>query len=207
MKKGFSLAEVLITLMILGVIASATMPTLNNNIWVAQRGPLLKNAHERINNAFSMAMQEDFEHIPRCGWMTTENDEFQITDDCEDFGKAIISKLRVVRECQTSEEEDTSCHPKYNKLIDLTKSKYYYLQSGMSIISSGEDYFSPITFYIDTNGAKGPNKWGQDLFYYNTYYARNKKNLVLKTDGDGTLVEDHGNAKGITAQNILRNRK
>ena len=210
MKKGFSLAEVLITLGIIGVIASVTMPTLNNNIWKGQRGPLLKNAYERINNAFSISIQE-LGYTPKC----TEGNADE--NDCRRFGEAILNNLRVARDCVNLIEEgdesiSNNCQPNYKVgegYPDISSSKTFYFPSGMFIINynSEIDYFSPDVFFIDVNGVKGPNKWGQDLFEFKTVYARNHKNIVLKPGNDSSCLEDHSGAKGATAEEILRNRK
>ena len=208
MKKGFSLAEVLITLGIIGVIASITMPTINNSIWKGQRGPLLKNAHERISNAFSIAIQ-DLGYTPKCTKDSLNE------SDCKTLGEAILNNMRVTRECIETSEDDApknTCQPQYNVeegFYDISSSKTFYFPSGMSIINldSEKDYFSPDMFIIDTNGLKAPNKWGQDLFVFTLDYARNGKNLILKPGNNNTLVEDYSGTKGATAEDILRNRK
>lgn len=51
MKKGFTLAEVLITLGIIGVVAAMTMPTLINNINNKQNIAALKKAYSLISQA------------------------------------------------------------------------------------------------------------------------------------------------------------
>lgn len=223
MKKGFSLAEVLIALGIIGTIAAVTMPTLNNNIWKGQRGPLLKNAYERINNAFSIAIQEDLGYTPKCA------NGNSIDNECKVLGEAINTRLRVTRECNdviaeaeadgegnTGENPEptvnSTCQPTYNisgGFPDISKSKTFYFQNGMSIINynSEKDYFSPDKFVVDTNGMKGPNKWGQDLFVFTLGYARNGKTLIIKPSNDNSLIEDFSSAKGATAEEILRNKK
>ena len=199
MKKGFSLAEILITLGVIGVIASVTMPMINTNLWKSQRAALLKNANERLNNAFTLAIQ-DLGYTPKCVFGNS-------TDDCEAFGNAMLANLRVIRECQTSEANDTSCHPKYERRYNIAESKYYYITSGMAVLNNPnhEEVFSPSHFFIDTNGVKGPNKWGQDVFEYRTAYARNGKNIVLKPGNDHTLLQSHNGIPGMTAMEILRN--
>jgi prepilin-type N-terminal cleavage/methylation domain-containing protein len=225
MKKGFTLAEVLITLTIVGVVASITLPSLNNSMWKGQRGPLLKNAQSRINNAFSIAIQDDLGYTPKCAYIKNEVDDENIEDipenwigdfdenECKEFGDAILKNLRYTRECSnTTDATDYSCHPEYKSgdgFYDISASKTFYTQSGMSIINynSEKDYFSPEIFIVDTNGVKGPNKWGQDLFVFTTNYARNRKNIVLKPSNNSTLVEYYNGLEGASAEEILRNKK
>ena len=62
LKKGFTLAEVLITLTIIGVIAAITLPTLMNNTTNAQIGPKLAKAvsmFEQANTALLNANSVD----------------------------------------------------------------------------------------------------------------------------------------------------
>ena len=51
MKKGFTLAEVLITLAIIGVVATITLPTLNTNIIGSEAGPKLMKAVSVLEQA------------------------------------------------------------------------------------------------------------------------------------------------------------
>ena len=56
MKFGFTLAEVLVTLGIVGVVASMTLPTLNNNVQKQTYEAGAKKAYNIVSNAVSMYM-------------------------------------------------------------------------------------------------------------------------------------------------------
>ena len=58
MKFGFTLAEVLVTLGIVGVVASMTLPTLNNNVQKRSYEAGAKKAYNTISNAVSMYMAD-----------------------------------------------------------------------------------------------------------------------------------------------------
>lgn len=58
-EKGFTLAEVLITLTIIGVVASLTMPVLMSNTSQAKIGPSLSKFVNTFENAVSMTMQDN----------------------------------------------------------------------------------------------------------------------------------------------------
>ena len=51
-KSGFTLAEMLITLAIIGVLAAMTIPALINNTHKAENVVALKKAYETLNQAF-----------------------------------------------------------------------------------------------------------------------------------------------------------
>ena len=67
MKRGFSLAEILITLGIIATIATVSLPTLNSNTWKGQREALYKAAYARVKTAMDAAIQ-DLHYIPQCAY-------------------------------------------------------------------------------------------------------------------------------------------
>lgn len=66
-KNGFTLAELLITLTIIGVIAAITMPSLNQNTFTSQRKAGLKSMHAKLTEAFHAAIM-DMGYTPKCGY-------------------------------------------------------------------------------------------------------------------------------------------
>ena len=61
-KNGFTLAEVLITLTIIGIVAAMTMPSLLSSIEKGQIGPKLAKAINTLENANRNALQQYDEH-------------------------------------------------------------------------------------------------------------------------------------------------
>lgn len=54
----------------------------------------------------------------------------------------------------------------------------FFTKNGMMIASSGcwwDGSFAPVDFIVDTNGIKGPNRFGYDIFYFQI----NEKNILL----------------------------
>ena len=90
MKFGFTLAEVLITLGIVGVVASMTLPTLNNNVQKRSYEAGAKKAYNTISNAVSMYMAdqdtEDLAATPlynnQDGLRAFVNKYFRVSIDC-----------------------------------------------------------------------------------------------------------------------------
>ena len=98
---------------------------------------------------------------------------------------------------QTCEREDYDCHPEYKSkaevlaeggqvinnycTLDYPNGVFYILSDGSYIIVNTKISELPfehhaVFFLIDVNGAKGPNRWGYDLFYI----TLNRKDM--KTD-------------------------
>lgn len=90
MKLGFTLAEVLITLGIVGVVASMTLPTLNNNVQKQSYEAGAKKAYNIISNAVGMYMvdqgTDDLTETPlynnQDGLRAFVNKYFRVSMDC-----------------------------------------------------------------------------------------------------------------------------
>lgn len=62
--KGFTLAEVLITLGIIGVVAAITIPSLISKVQKAQIEALVKENYSSVAQAMRMASADDAEALP-----------------------------------------------------------------------------------------------------------------------------------------------
>ncbi len=82
-KKAFTLAEVLITLGIIGIVAAMTLPTLVQKYKEKQRVTQLKKAYSILNQAFTMAVN-DYGTPDNWGLVVTE------TGEVDDEGEQIL---------------------------------------------------------------------------------------------------------------------
>lgn len=175
---AFTMAEILIVLGIIGVIATITIPTLINNVQKHQYVAALKENYSDINQALLLMMS---------GEGVSEFRDLNIFDDnyMEDSGKndkidSLVKKyFKVIKSCKYG---DNSC--KING--------YRYLNGGIPF----SDFFNSYVFYkpdgavisldispscsssnkfgdngcgvieIDINGLKPPNIKGRDLFSF-----------------------------------------
>lgn len=132
MKQAFTLAEVLITIAVVGVVASMTIPTVYNNVSVAQRNAQLKTVYTDFSQAYALA-QQDLGYYPKCGyWGKTKNPyphycaeytaageckKYLLTNgqefpkgvdvngqfsDCKAYGAAIMNRLNASSVCTSS---------------------------------------------------------------------------------------------------------
>jgi len=179
-KNGFTLAEVLITLVIVGVVAALTIPTAINNYRKQEYVSGLKKAYGLLSNATNAIMYE--EGSPRCdigGWA------------CNSTRIANLYKkhLSVMKDCGAS--KDYACfeqgRPKYlsGSLVQENWGQFggtpykMILSNGMQIVLG--DGVSSCTYdewggtgiknfckliIVDINGSKGPNTYGRDLYYF-----------------------------------------
>ena len=168
-KLAFTLAEVLITLGIIGVVAAMTMPTLIKNYQKKQTVVQLKKAYSELSQAISLAQKDngmiedwDFSNFP------TPADRAQYFYD-----NFLKPNLKIAKYCVPSSADCwadnifTLGGTKYNNLInEYSGHNSFITASGYSVHywlnGSGDGGW----FFIDTNGTKKPNILGKDVFAF-----------------------------------------
>jgi len=177
-KKGFTLAEVLITLVIVGVIAAMTIPTLINKYKDEELKSQFRKAYSTITQAIYKTEMNDFYGYARC---YTHGELGQNVEECGAFFDALAKNLHVQKVCRGNAKAD-GCVPTYTHTIQeacegLTvntienRSRVYVLNDGQLIITYSDYCFAH--FMVDINGQKGPNLLGIDLFQFTMQRDRN----------------------------------
>ena len=151
--RAFTLAETLITLTIIGVIAAMTIPTLVSKYQKHSYVTGLKKAYSTISNVMSLAMHDD------------EVLEYY-SNGCIDFYNSwpnIIKKyMKIVKTCDESNWEECTVLDNYGEpKMAAGNDKIYITADGMT--------WSDYAVTVDVNGKKGPNKWGRDIFAFSIY--------------------------------------
>lgn len=170
-KFGFTLAEVLVTLGIIGVVAAMTMPTLISNhqktVYVTQ----LKKVYTELSQAAKRAINDN---------NLVSLDEGKFTSYNPNASKEFLNTyFNVVQDCDTSL---TPCFAESYKYINGTAFEAYEpeaavsLSSGASIsvrnnafIYQSDGYHGYMDLHVDINGAAPPNIVGRDMFYIQLY--------------------------------------
>lgn len=178
-KNGFTLAEVLITLSIIGVVATMTLPALMTNTQEQQAKTGLKKGINTLTEAAQMheALEgRNFATIP------DENDLKSLVqnDAGGEDGKTTVNSVKSfvgmmrdrtkvdVKKTEAAAKEGAK---KVETLATLSKTDVIYLLDGSAIIFDAEDVKSTtanstydddnlpvgVTIVLDTNGDKGPN--------------------------------------------------
>lgn len=138
MLKGFTLAEILITLAVIGVIAVTTLPSLNTKVSDSQVGPALMKAINTLENANSLAIKTN--NVRRLDQLDAKY--FNAVGD----NLAYTSKSATV--IKTSDRMIYSCN---NTINTATNAPSRFAGSYYSVI-------------VDINGEKAPNAQGKDQF-------------------------------------------
>ena len=169
MKKGFTLAEVLITLGIIGVVAAITMPTLIANYQKHVTVNRLKETYSILYQAIRMS---ETENGLLETWEIPNSNGFNA--NTYTYGKAFFEQylkpyIKVSKECKyLSNECWADEYIRLNGEINTNTSASSNKTYGM-VLANGSviGFFPRGTFceiYVDLNGKKGPNKSGKDIF-------------------------------------------
>ena len=168
MKKGFTLAEVLITLAIVGVVASITLPNLTANIRKQQVGPALAKAINTIQLANKLALQEnDARNLEQLCKNANKSDYFdEVLKPYIKFTKAPVAKPYYDYMGKTTKNLGTNTFTT-NDGITFLRSRTTTPVANANVNNLDRHYSGQYySVYVDINGnAKGPNSLAKDVFY------------------------------------------
>ncbi len=176
---AFTLAEVLITLAIIGIVAALTIPTVVKNYQKTEALTKLKKAYSAFANATNLAVAE---HGPIRGWEIKDYNDGGTGKGSIDFAnKYLVPYLKVSNNCEN--KTTGLCQAEWNYLNRTGQgfhdSRYsrFYLNDGTLIVLLARNYidydnnlyYQYAYVYIDINGQKKPNMFGKDVFRF-IYY-------------------------------------
>ena len=215
-KPAFTMAEVLITLGIIGIIAAMTLPSLIGKYQFKVFEVGLKKQYSLLQNAINLAVYE--EGLQYC---YTYHREGSISygaerGDCELLENFLISSLKLKPYDDSIKEEYAKrkiIRSEGGKSINwncdydtyISNARVYGTNDG-TIILLYRNFFPALFIGIDVNGEKGPNRWGYDVFFmglsnHNDYSNPSPK--ILLTDEFCSIIEKGGRF----ARTILRNQE
>ncbi len=193
---GFTLAEVLITLGIIGVVAALTLPALVQNNRNREMQTRLKRGYSVLSQALDMYQAENGERITpqtKIGW---------------DLKPVLMKYLKTVKDCGYGSLDDDACIPNYGPDNEKNSTKYTtyngktlylnYFDDGQFVLNDGslvllESAASATNLYIsiDVNGYNNrPNRLGQDLFMFQI----DSKGVLRPMGAEGTDYYDKDNS-------------
>ena len=171
-KGAFTLAEVLITLGVIGIVSAMTLPVLINKTNDLQFRVKWKKAFSTVANAYEQAYGTEKPYIDNTNRITLAN---QIYYD-------IFSQLKTTYYCVVNSPADHECppnseryweiNPKCHSLLNdtITTGCNYngaggtaYLLDGTIIYAIGYMWDAPY-FLVDVNGTQNPNVIGRDMY-------------------------------------------
>lgn len=215
MKKGFTLAEVLITLVVIGIVAAITVKVIINNQEEAYKTALKKN-YTVIQQAFKKAITDNGGFIPLAygnGFKEVSEALFtktlNIAKDCGKKACVEPKKIDIYNLTGTTRFLTIDANVLYPGSILLQDGSFYKIYSVSS--SPQNQTLSSLTLMIDVNGPyKKPNRLGKDVFFF-IYNVQEEKLIPGGAPNTGFNVCDATssniwNGAGCTDK-ILRNEK
>lgn len=193
-RNGFTLAEVLITLGVIGVVAAMTLPVLITNYKGNVLKTQLQKSYSVIQNSLQMMNNEQ-------GFVAKPGSYAQRT-----FINTYEKYLLVASDCKSDECESRYEENEDGEIVMTNNSSNYktynnkkltnqYLDDGQLILPDGSFIMiqnenvalgGTILISVDVNGIyKKPNRWGHDLF---TFQIMDNGKL-LPMGSDGTLFD------------------
>lgn len=189
-KKAFTLAEILITLGIIGIVAAYTIPTVIQKQQEAQTIAKLKKVYSTLSNAYNLALQENG---PPEYWGGETDDG----PSSKIYMNILAKYLNIQKNCGNS----SGCFaPNPYRTLDGGYDDYmnlnHYSGGSAIILSDGTfilldivsdlDYRKTNNRYaniiVDVNGYKSPNQFGIDTFVF--IISKNK----IVSGGQGNII-------------------
>ncbi len=205
-KRAFTLAEVLITLGIIGVISAMTIPGLVLKIRQQQNVTAWKKIYAELAQALK-AMEAD--NIVTSALSVSQSDrEYE-------YATLLSRYMKLGKVCHTNKGVEEGCIPKSFPVYTLDgrwlQASFDKLSGGAacaSFLNGGIICFDSYIAVVDVNGYAPPNKVGADIFAavvdfnnysinpargYHTNWGAADDVLIKTTVGDGTCNDkDYG---------------
>ena len=197
-KHGFTLAEVLVTLGIIGVVAALTTPALIQNVGNAKVGPKLQKAKATFETAAEMMLTDQ-----------NANSLFGISSDASKLGEALGRYMKIVAEGDSMDDvigysSYTSGSNIYSSHMPEQMGKRFNAEDGMIYyikLLETKEGVDTVTYadipnnqrigqvFVDINGKDKPNTVAKDLFVFALY-----NDGTLRPWGGKGFRRHHGSA-------------
>lgn len=186
MRRAFTLAEVLITLGIIGVVAALTIPTVIKKYKAKVLETAFKKSVTNLYQAYDLTRQQlGVDNIYQTYVTYNSNSNTNsYSENSQEFRDTFEKNLKVVKDIK-------SFYPvyNYNRTKQTTQNIGQDYPSATKILADGSSFgmhansdgvdSATIHIFIDTNGPyKGPNQIGHDIFKFDI--ARDSKLKPLK---------------------------
>lgn len=171
---AFTLAEVLIVLGIVGIIAQMTIPTLMNSVQTQIYRVAYKKAYADANNAFNSAIGKGDSYVA----YSDLSDLYPLPLNWSIF----TSQFKLVKECTNNDNDKCWNMSGEQSMGCPTQSEYGFIDvGGRSWTTYNRGLGGYVTdFLVDTNGFKTPNKFGKDRWIFHFVLDNSSSGLPIK---------------------------
>lgn len=176
---GFTLAEVLVTLGIIGVVAAMTMPALTANYRKNIVEQKLYTTYNILQNMILLSIVDNGEPYD---WNLRN-------DDVEIFEKYFAPYLKIVEKCKRNAADGTSCDTTVRSISGNIVTSYsykYILNNGVAIMfhpgMTIGDTRRRGTFVVDILSGPKEKFLGRNVFPFNLIVDKNKYFITASQD-------------------------
>ncbi len=222
--KAFTLAEVLVTLSVIGIIAAFVLPGVIRKYQESINVTKLREVYSQLNAAFNVAVQQ-FGPPQYWGLLNSSTNNFD--EDGKQYGyipsenipyeRLLIGLKKELIDGKEKAYQPEAMHggggiitkqrPIYRLSNGTTLLYPAYISSGKCTASGGTAPYTNICgdIKVDLNGFAPPNKYGHDVFVF--YFTKKgffpiggkNNNTSIKTHCDMSLTEQDYNGFGCAA--------
>jgi prepilin-type N-terminal cleavage/methylation domain-containing protein len=171
--KGFTLAEILITLLIVGIISSLVIPAIIQDSQNAELKVAFKKASASISQAYKLAIYNNGGGFGPVSFFTQVSvdkynaikSNMHVIKECP-YGSGTLGKCWASKGVGLPEHTATNCSMFSNdgaqnsNYAFVTNDGMYWMLYSYGLSSAGG------LIAVDVNGEKGPNDWGKDAFIF-----------------------------------------
>lgn len=209
---AFTIAEIIIVIGIIGIIAQITIPPLINNVQEEQLTVGLKKFYSDISQAMVTMQASDSPYtIPSDDTNINESNTMRdnLCGIMSCVKKDIAIKIWSVgiganQSNNTVYKNYKSSYSVYTDLADVYASAI--LKNGMLIgITDNIESRKGFQLYVDTNGAKGPNMFGKDLNMFEIMHDDNGYYRPVVAGGPETFLPVASGQTCLTGQSSYEN--
>lgn len=194
-KKGFTLAEVLLTLAIVGIVAALTIPALLNSTGNQETISQLKKVNTELNQAFQLIINDNNSSFVDVIAADTNND----------LRNKFAEKINFTKTCN---QGTAGCYASGLKDLYGSNAGHNFIANGSTAITPNNMNYAFINvsknctsglytensvakscgeIYVDLNGFKGPNTFGKDIF---NFLVTREKIVPQGMEGTNTYTSD-----------------
>ena len=190
---AFTLAETLIVIGILGVVAALTLPNLNHATGDKERIAKVNKIYSALNDAFDRAQAV---YGPYDEWFINVN-RWDSALMSKRFGDRLTEFMKVSKNCKTDSSKDCS-------IYSGSGSYRFELADGTGVSIYCYEVTAYVSIRVDIDGKKGKNYDGDDQF---TFYVSESKPSVnlnnIEWSSSGTIFNYSARRGGAAARWII----
>ena len=184
MKKAFTLAELLIALTIVGVVAILTVPHVVKNAFTRANVAVLQQTYTKVSETLqSLMLEERIQILDDLDLPLSDEDEtqshafmkkyFDISKDCGDSSSG----------CFAASYKDIEDGSSRGDMFVKNDSETFFVLANGAAVALTADIAGYL--YIDVNNVEAPNVLGRDLF---VLYIDQKGAVSADSDVDGSIT-------------------